>query len=100
MLPSGEYLWFEEQNFYELEPEIAVLAMFNKDKEMNSPLTINWDKAQGQLNLQGIMLPTTYVRWLWALSKPDSNSYKIRYFPLISCHLVEAAFKRLGCTLV
>ncbi|MBD2012431.1 hypothetical protein H6F96_00165 [Microcoleus sp. FACHB-53] len=99
-IPTGEYLWFEEPHFYELEPDVAILAMFERDKETGFPIKIPWDKAQGKLNLQGIILQSAYARWLWALSKPDSDHYRTRYFQPANRHLVEAAFNRLGCVLV
>jgi hypothetical protein len=100
LLQTGEYLWFEEPDFYELEPDVAILAMFDRDKETGFPIKIPWDKAQGRLNLQGIILPSAYAQWLWALSKPDSDRYRTRYFQPANRHLVEAAFNRLGCVLV
>jgi len=99
-LPTGEYLWFEEQDFYELEPDVAILAMFQLDTEIGCPLKICWDKPQGRLNLQGVILPSAYARWLWRLSEPDTERYRTRYFPPANRLLVEAAFKRLGSILV
>lgn len=99
-LPTGEYLWFEDQAFYELEPDVAILAMFQLDVEMGCPLKICWDKPQGRLNLQGVILPSAYARWLWRLSEPDTERYRTRYFPHEARTLVEAAFKRLGSILV
>lgn len=99
-IPTGEYLWYQEQNFYELEPDIAILAMFQLDIEQQLPLKICWDQVQGRLNLQGVILPSNYARWLWHLSEPDLEIYRNRYFPPANRLLVEAAIKRLGSILV
>lgn len=99
-LPTGEYLYFQDQEFYELEPDTAIMAMFYQDKETESPLKIIWDKPQGKLNLQGIILPSAYARWLWQLSKPDGDRYRTRYIQPLNQPLIETAFKRLGCVLI
>lgn len=99
-LPTGEYLWFQDQAFYELEPDAAMLAMFHQDKEAGCPLKIQWDKPQGRLNLQGTSLPSTYAQWLWRLSEPDDEQYRTRLFQSLDYPLVESIFQRLGCLLV
>ncbi len=102
-LATGEYLWFEDfedNKFYELEQDRAILTMFGLDKEKNHQLQIHWDKPEGKLNLQGVSLPSAYARWLWSLSKPVENSYRTRYIKPENRPLVESAFNRLGCLLV
>lgn len=99
-LPTGEYLWFAEQAFYELEPDMAILAMFHKDKETAYPLKIHWDEPHGRLNLSGVILPSIYAKWFWHLSKPDQERYRTRYFPSTYWPLIKEAFERLGCILV
>ncbi len=99
-LPTGNYLWFEKETFYELDPETALLALFYRDKEMGCPLKINWDSEIGQLNLQNIFLPGTYIRWLWNISQVIPEQYRVRYIAPINRPFVEAAFKKLGCELV
>lgn len=99
-LPTGEYLWFQDQAFYELEPDAALLAMFHQDKETGYPLKLVWDKPQGRLNLQGTILPSAYAQWLWRLSEPDSDRYRTRKIQPLNHPLVETAFQRLGCLLV
>jgi hypothetical protein len=99
-LPTEEYLWFADRVFYELEPDVAVLAMFHQDTEAGYPLKIQWDEPQGRLNLAGVILPGTYARWLWPLSEPDRERYRTRYFQSTNRPLVKKAFERLGCTLV
>ncbi len=98
-LPTGEYLWFENQNFYELEPDIAILTMFYQDKQMGCPLKIIWDEPPGKLNLQGVYLPYAYARWLWHISEPGEE-YRTRYFQSKNWLLVKKVFERLGAKLV
>lgn len=98
-LPTGEYLWFKDQNFYELESDTAILAMFYLDKEMGCPLRIIWDEPSGKLNLQGVYLPSTYARWFWHLSEPGEE-YRTRYFQPTHWLLIKDAFQRLGAKLV
>lgn len=99
-LPTGEYLWFQDQAFYELEPDTAMLAMFHQDKETGYPLKIQWDKPLFRLNLQGTSLPSTYAQSLWRLSEPDDEQYRTRLFQSLNYPLVESIFQRLGCLLV
>jgi hypothetical protein len=98
-LPTGEYLWFQDQNFYELEPDLAILAMLHQDKQMGCPLKIIWDEPPGKLNLQGVYLPYTYARWLWHISEPGEE-YRTRYFQSKNWPLVKEVFERLGAKLV
>ncbi|KYC41677.1 hypothetical protein WA1_16690 [Scytonema hofmannii PCC 7110] len=99
-LPTGEYLWFQDQTFYELEPDTAILAMFDKDRETDNPLKIPWDIQPGRLNLQGTILPSLYAQLLWRLSEPDSERYRHRLFENQNHPFVEIVFQRLGCILV
>jgi hypothetical protein len=99
-LPTGEYLWLSNGQFYELEPETTVLAMFAQDVAAEEPLPIEWDENCGRVNLQGIILPGTYARWLWRLSEPDPERYRTRLVPVIHRPFVKEAFTRLGCELV
>lgn len=99
-LPTSEYLWFQDQAFYELEPDAAMLAMFHQDKETGCPLKIQWDKPLFRLNLQGTSLPSTYAQLLWRLSEPDDEQYRTRLFQSLNYPLVESIFQRLGCLLV
>ncbi|MHC0068744.1 hypothetical protein ACWATR_38765 [Nostoc sp. UIC 10890] len=99
-LPTGEYIWFQDQAFYELEPDTAMLVMFHQDKETGYPLKIYWDKSQSRLNLQGTSLPSAYAQLLWRLSEPDSEQYRTRLIESLNHPLVETIFQRLGCFLV
>jgi hypothetical protein len=99
-LPTGEYFWLCDGKFYELELEIAVLAMFAQDVKTGYPLRILWDEAQGRICLQGIILPGTYARWLWRLSDPDPDRYRTRLIPPNHRPFIKSAFARLNCQLV
>jgi len=99
-LPTGEYFWFQDDTFYELEPDKAIMTMFYQDKQKQRPLKIIWDKPTGKLNLQGIILPSAYARWLWQLSTPDEQTYRTRCLEPINHPFVEEAFRRLGSDLV
>lgn len=99
-LPTGEYIWLADAKFYELEPDVAVLAMFALDAEANSNLRVIWDEPQGRLNLQGILFPSDYARWLWRISEPVDQMYRTRYFEPIKRLQMKEIFKKLGCELV
>jgi hypothetical protein len=98
--PTGEYIWSSKGQFYELEPETAVLTMFAQDVAAGHPLRIEWDENQGRANLQGVILPSAYARLLWRLSEPDPERYRTRLVPAAYRPLVKEAFTRLGCELV
>lgn len=99
-LITKEYLWFEDNKFYELERDNAVLAMFAIDEKTQHPLQIPWDRSSGKLHLKGVSLPSAYAKWLWSLSEPIDNNYRTRYIKPNNQYLVESAFKHLGCLLV
>lgn len=99
-LVTGEYLWFEDNSFYELERDRATLIMFALDREKEYLLRIPWNKSEGKLHLKGVSLPAAYARWLWSLSDPVSDSYRTRFIKPEHRPLVESAFERLGCLLV
>lgn len=100
-LPTGEYLWFMENQFYELSPDTASLAMFWLDQQVRLPLQISWDQVSGRLNLQGIILPSSYAQWLWRLSEPDPDQPRIRLFDASKREDVcQALTRQLGCVLV
>lgn len=97
---TEEYIWFQDKQFHELEPDTALLAMFYLDKERRCPIQLEWNSSEGKLNLQGVILPSSYARWLWQLSQPDTERYRTRCIKPINYPLVEQAFQRLGCQLV
>lgn len=99
-LPTGEYIWFQDQTFYELEPDLAILAMFYQDQQMGYPLKISWDEPAGRLKLKSIYLPSNYERWLWDISQPTGEEYRTRNFESKNWSLVKEVFQRLGTKLV
>ncbi|WP_242036481.1 hypothetical protein [Leptolyngbya sp. FACHB-321] len=99
-LPTGEWLWFEADQFYELTPDTALLAMFQLDHGANVPPSLPWDDAPGRLNLQGISLPSSYAQLLWRLSEPDADSPRTRLFATANRPIAREALLRLGCILV
>lgn len=99
-LATKEYLWFEDNKFYELKQDRAILTLFALDKKTQHPLLIHWDESEGKLHLKGVSLPSAYARWLWSLSEPVKDSYRTRYIKPENQPLVKSAFERLGCHLV
>jgi hypothetical protein len=99
-LSTGEYLWLEADQFYELTPDAASLTLFWLDQQADFPIPVPWDKAPGRLNLQGISLPSSYAQWLWRLSKPDPDQARTRLFEPSQRPIACQALTRLGCILV
>lgn len=99
-LSTGEYLWFAADQFYELSPDAASLAMFWIDQQAGLPLRVTWDERPGRLNLQGTVLPSSYAQWLWRLSKPDPDQLRTRLFEPSQRAIVRQALTQLGCSLV
>ena len=97
---TGEYLWFEEDQFYELSRDDASLAMFWIDQKQGIPLKVPWDEQLGRLDLSGITLPSSYSQFLWRLSQPDSDQKRIMLFNPNQRVIVRQALTRLGCQLV
>ena len=96
---NDRYFWYEGGEVYEIDKDVAVLAMFDKDRETNSPLRVSWHTSEGKLDLRDIYLPSAYMRYLWQLSV-EAEQYRVRSVPAVSRPLVEPAFQRLGCLLV
>jgi hypothetical protein len=97
---NDRYFWYEGGEVYDLDRDVAVLAMFDKDRETNSPLTVIWHTSEGKLDLGDIYLPLAYIRYLWQLSGEAEQNSRIRSVPAASRSLIEPAFQRLGCLLV
>ena len=93
-------LWFAADQFYELSPDAASLAMFWIDQQAGLPLRVTWDERPGRLNLQGTVLPSSYAQWLWRLSKPDPDQLRTRLFEPSQRAIVRQALTQLGCSLV
>lgn len=99
-LSTGEYLWFEAGQIYELSPDAASSTLFWLDQQAGLPLRVPWDEVPGQLNLQGIFLPSSYAQWLWRLSKLDPDQPRTRLFEPSQRAIACQVLTRLGCTLV
>ena len=96
---NDQYFWQEGGAIYELEQDVAILAMFDKDREHDSPLRVSWHTSEGKLDLQDIYLPPAYMRYLWQLSG-ETERYRVRSVPAVSKPSIESALKKLGCLLV
>jgi hypothetical protein len=99
-LPTGEFIWFEANKFYELAPDVAVLAMFQLDRSASLPIAIPWDEAPGRLNLQRVNLPSSHAQLLWRLSEPETDEYRTRLFSPINRPIAREVLQHLGCILV
>ncbi|MDV2996631.1 MAG: hypothetical protein N4J56_006285 [Chroococcidiopsis sp. SAG 2025] len=99
-LSTGEYLWFEAGQVYELSPDVAALTLFWLDQQAGLPLRVAWDRVPGRLNLQGISLPSSYAQWLWRLSKSDPVRPRTRLFEPSQRAIACQALTQLRCTLV
>lgn len=97
---TEQYIWFQDKQLHELEPDTALLIMFYLDRKRGCPIQVDWNKEEGKLNLQGVILPSPYDRWLWQLSQPDMERYRTRCIKPINYPLVEEAFQRLGVQLI
>lgn len=99
-LPTAEYLWYIDKQFYELTPDTAILTMFWLDQLQNLPLQVPWDEDIGRLNLQGVRLPGAYAQMLWWLSDSDTDAPRTRRFSPKTRPTAREALLRLGCQLV
>jgi biotin operon repressor len=97
---NDRYFYWKGNKVYELDRDVAVLAMFDKDRETNSPLRVIWHTSEGKLDLGDIYLPLAYMSYLWQLSGEAEQNSRIRSVPAASRSLIEPAFQRLGCLLV
>jgi hypothetical protein len=95
---NDRYFWCEGGEVYDLDRDVAVLAMFDKDREKDSPLRVIWHTSEGRLDLRDIYLPLAYMSYLWQLSV-ETEQYRVRSVPAISRLFIEPAFQRLGCLL-
>jgi hypothetical protein len=97
---NDRYSWYEGGAVYDLDRDVAVLAMFDKDRETNSPLRVSWHTSEGKLDLRDIYLPLAYMSYLWQLSGEAEQNSRIRSVPAASRSSIEPAFQKLGCLLV
>lgn len=97
-LSNDIYLWFESDEFYEIDFDAAILAMFYLDRCAQQPLRIVWaNAAMNQLNLQNIWLPYAHFQWLRQLSEPIEGHRRVLFVSPANRPLVEAVFQYLGC---
>jgi hypothetical protein len=99
-LKTGEYLWYQNQHYYEIETDTGVLMMYYLDRIRKYPLEIPWDRSQGKLYLRGIFLPSAYYRFILQLSKPDGEISRTRRIEPTNFSLIKKAFEKLSCILV
>lgn len=97
---NDRYFWYEGSEVYDLDRDVAVLAMFDKDREKDSPLRVIWHTSEGRLDLRDIYLPLAYMKYLWQLSGKAEQNSQIRSVPAACRSLIEPAFQKLGCLLV
>ena len=97
---NDRYVYWKNNELYDLDRDVAVLAMFDKDREKDLPLTVIWHTSEGKLDLGDIYLPLAYKSYLWQLSGKAEQNSRIRSVPAASRSLIEPAFQKLGCLLV
>ena len=99
-LPTGEYLWHQQEIFYQLEKDVAILAMFKLDRESGQSIKILWDSDRGHLDLKNVNLPSSYAQCLWRLSTPTDTDNRDRYVEPNRRKQIEKVLKKLGCQTV
>lgn len=99
-LPTGEYLWYEQGIFYQLEKDAAILAMFKLDRESGQPIKIVWDRDRGHLDLKNVNLPSCYAQCLWRLSKTTDTDNRDRYVEPNRRKQIEEILRKLGCQVI
>lgn len=95
---TGEYLWFEAGQLYDLDPEEASLALFALDRAAGCPLSLAWPAAE-PLDLRHVLLPPSYTFWLWHNSQADRQSPRLRRVAAGDRSRVETALRQLGILL-
>lgn len=99
-LANGVFLWREDSQHYEISPDVAHLAMFDIDQQVQLPLRLSWDEQPGRLDLRGTYLPRDYAHLVWRLTEPDPKHSRIRLVEPQNRASVTAALQQLGCELV
>ncbi|MBE9176762.1 hypothetical protein IQ225_18195 [Synechocystis salina LEGE 06155] len=99
-IPTGEYLWHDQGEFYQLEKDSAILTMFKLDKEFGQPLKVVWDKDSGHLDLNNVNLPSNYAQYIWRISSPTEVNNRVRYVEPNWRRQLENILKKLGCQIV
>ncbi len=98
--PEGEFLWLQDGQFFQINPDTAYLAMFELDQQAQQPLQIALDEQPGRIDLQDTFLPKAYAQLIWRLSNSSPEHNRIRYVDPQNQPRVIAALERLGCVLV
>jgi hypothetical protein len=99
-LPTGEYLWYKQEVFYQIEKDAAILAMFKLDQKDGQTIRVVWDSDRGHLDLKNVNLPSSYAQCLWRLSSPTDNDNRVRYVEPNRRNYIEEILRRLGCQTV
>lgn len=91
-----QYFWFEADQFYELDQDAAIYAMFYLDRRDQHPLRLVLEQDQ-RLNLKNTWLPDAYYQWCQQFLQPWEGERRV--YQVLSTHrsLVRAVFERLGC---
>jgi hypothetical protein len=97
-LPDNQYLWFEAEQFYEVERDTAILTMFYLDQRDQQPIRLVLEET-GQLNLQNVLLPYAHFQWFKQFAKPVTGQRRVYYISPAHRPLVQAVFQYLGCEL-
>lgn len=96
---KDRYFWREGDEWYELDRETAILAMFQKDREQNAPLRVSWHTSEGRIDLRDIYLPPSYIKCLWQLCGA-TDTYRLRCVDPQFRPIIAPLFEKLGCQLV
>jgi len=99
-LANGTFLWRGDGKIYEISPDVAHLAMFAIDQQVQFSLRLTWDEHLGRLDLRRTSLPRDYAQMVWRLSEPDLSHSRIRLVDAQNRARVAAALRKLGCELV
>lgn len=95
---DNEYLWYEEKQFYALERDTAVLAMFYLDKWERKPIRLVLEDT-GQMDLRRVILPNAHYQLFRYLAEQKDGERRVYYVPPANRQLVRDIFKHLGCDL-
>lgn len=95
---DNECLWYEEKQFYILERDTAVLAMFYLDKWERKPIRLVLEDT-GQMDLRRVILPNAHYQLFRYLAEQKDGERRVYYVPPANRQLVRDIFKHLGCDL-
>lgn len=97
-LPDGEYLWYEEGQYYEIDSDTAILSMFYLDQREHQPIRLVWEE-RGKLNLNSVLLPYAHFQWFRQLAERLEGPRRVYSIQPAKRPLVQAVFEYLGCEL-